>query len=112
MVSQSRGVLVTGASRGIGRAIAVAFAENGDRVAVHYSSRRAEAERTLAGLPGDGHTLVGGDVGTAAGAAAIVEAAVAALGTVHVLVNNAAVNLPQPLPSTDFEHRWRAGRCR
>ncbi|RDI55468.1 SDR family NAD(P)-dependent oxidoreductase [Nocardia mexicana] len=110
MVSQSRGVLVTGASRGIGRAIATTFAENGDRVAVHYSSRREEAERTLAGLPGDGHTLIGGDVGTADGAAAIVEAAVAALGTVHVLVNNAAVNLPQPLPSTDFEEWQRVWR--
>ncbi|WP_280261435.1 SDR family NAD(P)-dependent oxidoreductase [Nocardia wallacei] len=110
MVQDSRGVLVTGASRGIGRAIAAAFAENGDRVAVHYSSRREEAEQTLAGLAGDGHTLIGGDVGTAAGAEAIVAAAVAALGTVHVLVNNAAVNLPQPLPSTDFGEWQRVWR--
>ncbi|MBF6328111.1 SDR family NAD(P)-dependent oxidoreductase [Nocardia transvalensis] len=102
----SRGVLVTGASRGIGRAIASAFAENGDRVAVHYSSRREEAEKTLAGLAGAGHVLVGGDVATPDGAAAVVAQAVEALDTVHVLVNNAAVNLPHPLPSTDYE-QWQ-----
>ncbi|GAB4586999.1 SDR family NAD(P)-dependent oxidoreductase [Nocardia sp. IFM 10818] len=103
-----RGVLVTGASRGIGRAIAVMFAELGDRVAVHYSSRREEAEKTLAGLPGEGHVLVGGDVsGEAEG---IVGAAVQALGTVHVLVNNAAVNLPSPVADTGYEEWQRVWR--
>ncbi|WP_280317428.1 SDR family NAD(P)-dependent oxidoreductase [Nocardia wallacei] len=101
---------MTGASRGIGRAIATAFAEGGDRVAVHYSSRRDEAERTRASLPGDGHVVVGGDIGTPAGAQALVDTVVAALGTVHVLVNNAAINLPHPLPTTNFgdwQRIWR-----
>ncbi|MEV6773770.1 SDR family oxidoreductase [Nocardia sp. NPDC051030] len=106
----SRGVLVTGASRGIGRAIAQAFAEQGDRVAVHYSSRHAEAEETLKSLAGDGHVLIGGDVSIAAEAQAIVDTAVAALETVHVLVNNAAINLPHPLPSTDYEEWQRVWR--
>ncbi|ATL68117.1 SDR family NAD(P)-dependent oxidoreductase [Nocardia terpenica] len=106
----SRGVLVTGASRGIGRAIATAFAEQGDRVAVHYSSRREEAERTLAGLPGDGHVLIGGDISDADRAAEVVDAAITALQTVEVLVNNAAVNLPHPVPTTDYpqwQQVWR-----
>ncbi|MEV6279874.1 SDR family oxidoreductase [Nocardia sp. NPDC051832] len=101
---------MTGASRGIGRAIATAFAEAGDRVVVHYASRRAEAEQTLAGLPGAGHALVGGDVGSPEGAAAVVEAAIQALGQVHVLVNNAAVNLAQPLAETsyaDWQQVWQ-----
>ncbi|MEC3918924.1 SDR family NAD(P)-dependent oxidoreductase [Nocardia sp. CDC160] len=106
----SRGVLVTGASRGIGRAIAKAFADNGDRVAVHYSSRRAEAERTLSELVGAGHVLIGGDVSDADEAARIVDEAIAALGQVHVLVNNAAVNLPHPLPSTDYKEWQRVWR--
>ncbi|WP_369636762.1 SDR family NAD(P)-dependent oxidoreductase [Nocardia sp. JMUB6875] len=105
-----RGVLVTGASRGIGRAIAKGFAARGDRVAVHYSSRKAEAEQTLSELAGDGHVLIGGDVSDADQAARIVAEAIAQLGTVHVLVNNAAINLPHPLPMTDYlewQQVWR-----
>ncbi|MFC8385402.1 SDR family NAD(P)-dependent oxidoreductase [Nocardia sp. NPDC057272] len=110
MVEESRGVLVTGASRGIGRAIAVAFAEQGDRVAVHYSSRREDAAATLAQLPGVGHVSIGGDLGTAEGAASVVDAAIEGLGTVHVLVNNAAVNIAHPLADTSYEEWQRAWR--
>ena len=88
---ESRGVLVTGASGGIGRAIAVAFAREGDRVAVHYSARRSEAEQTLAALPGDGHTLVSADLADPRQVADLAAAADAGLGGVDVLVNNAAV---------------------
>ncbi|MFE2161218.1 SDR family NAD(P)-dependent oxidoreductase [Streptomyces lydicus] len=106
----SRAVVVTGASRGIGRAVAEAFAAGGDRVAVHYGARRGAAEETLAGLAGSGHVLVGGDVGTPQGAEAVVEAAVEGLGGVDVLINNAAVNVAHPLDRTSFEewqHAWR-----
>ncbi|MFI6869203.1 SDR family NAD(P)-dependent oxidoreductase [Nocardia sp. NPDC050406] len=106
----NRGVLVTGASRGIGRAVALAFAESGDRVAVHYAAAREDAEETLRLLPGDGHVLVGGDIGVPEEAEAMVAAAVAGLGAVHVLVNNAAVNLPHPLAETsyaDWQQAWR-----
>ncbi|MGW5113810.1 SDR family NAD(P)-dependent oxidoreductase [Nocardia sp. NPDC004123] len=106
----SRGVLVTGASRGIGRAIAVAFAENGDRVAVHYSSGQADGEETLRRLPGDGHVLIDGDISSPEAAEGIVAAAVEALGIVHVLVNNAAVNLAHPLAKTSYaewQETWR-----
>ncbi|MEU8896164.1 SDR family oxidoreductase [Nocardia sp. NPDC048505] len=100
---------MTGASRGIGRAIATAFAAGGDRVVVHYAARRAEAEQTLAGLPGAGHALVGGDLGTAEGAEAVVSAAIEALGSIGVLVNNAAVNLAHPVAETsyaDWQRIW------
>lgn len=90
MTAESRGVLVTGASRGIGRATALAFAERGDRIAVHYARSRDDAEQTLADLPGSGHVLVRGDIGDAAAARAVVEDAVAGLDTLSVLVNNAA----------------------
>jgi 3-oxoacyl-[acyl-carrier protein] reductase len=87
----SRGVVVTGASRGIGRAVAEAFAARGDRVAVHYRTGRHDAEQTLRGLSGDGHTLVQGDITDPAAASQLVADAVDALGTVDVLVNNAAL---------------------
>lgn len=84
-------VLVTGASRGIGRAIAVALAERGDRVAVHYGTDRAAAEETASLLAGSGHTVLGGDLGEPSAAEAIVAAADEALGGIDVLVNNAAI---------------------
>ncbi|MGA4876585.1 SDR family NAD(P)-dependent oxidoreductase [Streptomyces lydicamycinicus] len=103
----SRAVLVTGASRGIGRAVAEVFAAHGDRVALHYASRRAAAEEAYAGLAGSGHVLVQGDVSTPEGAAALVDAAVDGLGGVDVLVNNAAANVAHPLDRTSFED-WQS----
>ncbi|WP_083709854.1 SDR family oxidoreductase [Leifsonia sp. ALI-44-B] len=92
--------LVTGASRGIGRAIAIALAARGDRVAVHYGSSRADGEETLALLAGDGHVLVSGDLADADHVRALMDAASDALGDIHTLVNNAAVG-----PSATNGHR-------
>ncbi|MEU7552057.1 SDR family oxidoreductase [Streptomyces sp. NPDC044571] len=110
LAATGRGVLVTGASRGIGRAIAAAFAEQGDRVAVHCTVRHADAERTLADLPGDGHVLVTGDLGDPAEVEALAARAEEALGAVDVLVNNAAVMVAHPLPTTSYDawqDAWR-----
>ncbi|MHC3390268.1 SDR family NAD(P)-dependent oxidoreductase [Streptomyces lavendulocolor] len=98
-----RRVLVSGASRGLGRAVARAFAGNGDRVAVHYGSRADEARATLESLPGTGHVLVGGDLTDPAATARVADAAADALGGLDVLVNNAAVNIRHPLPETPYD---------
>lgn len=45
-------MVVTGASRGVGAAVAAAFAARGDRVVVHYARARDRAEQVLAALPG------------------------------------------------------------
>ncbi|WP_258341061.1 SDR family NAD(P)-dependent oxidoreductase [Saccharopolyspora gregorii] len=106
-----RGVLVTGASRGIGRAIATAFAQAGDRVAVHCSSRPEDAARTLDSLPGSGHVLVRADLADPGQVQRLVGEAVDGLGALDVLVNNAAVMTPHPPATTsyaDWQAAWRS----
>lgn len=104
--------LVTGSSRGIGRSVAQALAARGDRVAVHYASDRAAAEETLASLSGEGHALVAGDIGDPAGAEHVVTETLAALGTLDILVNNAAAAPTEanahPVGSASYEQWQRA----
>jgi NAD(P)-dependent dehydrogenase (short-subunit alcohol dehydrogenase family) len=96
-------VLVTGSSRGIGRAIARAFAERGDRVAVHWGRSREPAEQVLAELPGAGHVLVQADMADADAVGAMVDRAAEELGGLDVLVNNAGVFTAHPPLSASFE---------
>lgn len=103
-----RRVLVSGASRGVGRAVAQAFAANGDRVAVHYGTRRDEAAATLAALEGTGHVLLGADLTDPARTAELTEAAADALGGIDVLVNNAAAAAPAHPPADTPYQEWTA----
>ncbi len=84
-------ILVTGASRGIGRAIARQFAEKGGRVAIHYNTNAQAAEETLASLAGIGHLTVQSDLADAAAVQRMVETVIMQMGGLHVLVNNAAI---------------------
>jgi 3-oxoacyl-[acyl-carrier protein] reductase len=84
--------VITGASSGIGRAIAVAFAAAGARVGIGFC-RSSEAARALAGELGPGHALLQADLGTLDGCTAIVRDAFGALGDVDVWVNNAGADV-------------------
>jgi 3-oxoacyl-[acyl-carrier protein] reductase len=101
-----RAVLVTGASRGIGRAIAQAFAELGDRVAVHHRGSADLAGQVLAGLPGSGHTVVQADLADAGAVRQMVDQAHADLGGLDVLVNNAGIYVPHPVTEVSYE-QWQ-----
>jgi NAD(P)-dependent dehydrogenase (short-subunit alcohol dehydrogenase family) len=83
--------LVTGASRGIGRATALAFAREGARVAVNYNSTAAGAEEVVAQIRADGGEadLFQADMGDSAAIAAMFAAVVARLGRLDIYVNNA-----------------------
>ena len=103
----TRRVLVTGASRGIGRAIAGGFAEQGDRVAVHYG-RSEEAARAVAdALPGEGHVTVQADLRQPDEVRRMVDSAAEQLGGLDVLVNNAGVFRAHPPLETSWED-WQA----
>jgi NAD(P)-dependent dehydrogenase (short-subunit alcohol dehydrogenase family) len=102
----SRRVLVTGASRGIGRAVAQAFAETGDRVAVHYGSARELAEQVAGSLPGEGHVVVGADLADAEQVRTMVDTAAEQLGGLDVLVNNAGVFVAHPPLAVSYE-QWQ-----
>lgn len=105
-----RAILVTGASRGIGRAVAEAFAAHGDRVAVHYNASAGHATEVRAVLAGDGHVLVRGDVTDPAAVRSFVDEAASKLGGLDVVVNNAAVFPPHPILESSYEawqEAWR-----
>jgi NAD(P)-dependent dehydrogenase (short-subunit alcohol dehydrogenase family) len=89
-------VLVTGASRGIGAAIARAMGSAGARVAVHYREHRAQAE-SLAGQIGHGAEIFQADLADADECADLWSAVVARFGQVDTLVNNAAVAISSAL---------------
>lgn len=102
-----RAVLVTGASRGIGQAIALAFADAGDRVAVHHRDNGRLADDVVAGLAGSGHVVVQADLADAEAVRRMVDHASEALGGLDVLVNNAGVYQRHPITEVSYEE-WQA----
>ena len=85
--------LVTGASRGIGRAIAVALVKSGHRVAVNYASNAAAADEVKREIESTGGacTLVQGDVSKSAARQRLLDETLRAFGRIDLLVNNAGV---------------------
>lgn len=103
-------VLVTGGSRGIGRAIARAFAAENARCALLYRANSGAAKEALSGLDGDGHCLIQADLSNPQAALDAVDEAVEALGGLDVLVNNAGIFACHPIADTDagaWLESWR-----
>ena len=102
-------VLITGASRGIGAAVARRFAREGWRVGVNYRTSRGRAEALAAEIAAAGGqtALLPGDVSDPAQAAALVRAAEEQLGPLDALVCNAGVALPQQLLTDTTDEQWR-----
>jgi 3-oxoacyl-[acyl-carrier protein] reductase len=99
-------VMVTGASRGIGREIARQFAERGARLVVHYHRDRMAAEQTLASIPDNSHLLLQADLSNATSITDLAQKALEKTEKIDVLVNNAGVYEFHPVATSSFE-QWR-----
>jgi glucose 1-dehydrogenase len=100
-----RRALITGASRGIGRAVAVRFAREGARVAINYHGNRNAAEECLrlveaasvqAGVDGGGHFLVQADAGDESEVARMFDAVDQNFAGLDILINNAGIQIEAP----------------
>ena len=100
--------LVTGSGKGIGRGIALALAEQGCDVVVHYNYNRETAEETLAMLNAAGgegrHHLLRADLSTGEGCVELIAESAERLGGLDILVNNAALQLNRSIDDYDLEH--------
>ncbi|HSS61340.1 MAG TPA: 3-oxoacyl-ACP reductase family protein [Candidatus Limnocylindrales bacterium] len=106
-ILQGKVAIVTGASRGIGRAIAERFAGQGAKVAVNWVKGEGEARRVVEGIKKQGGEAlsVGGDVSKSSDVRAMVKAVVDAFGRVDILVNNAGVMITKSVLETT-EDDW------
>jgi NAD(P)-dependent dehydrogenase (short-subunit alcohol dehydrogenase family) len=100
-------VLITGASRGIGRSCAEQFAKRGAKVAVHYNSNAAAAQETLSLLAGEGHLIVQAELANPDDVRRMVETVVQHYGRIDVLVNNAGVYTDHKVAEVGYED-WLA----
>lgn len=111
MKLKGRKALITGASSGIGQAVAIRFAQEGANVAIHYRSGREQAQETLrianeiyhaAGLNGTAVT-VQADVSQEPDVTRLFDETISALGGLDILVNNAGIQKPTPSHETDMK---------
>ena len=108
MSLQGRNALVTGGSRGIGRAICLELARQGANVAVNYAGNAQAAEETAAACRelGVQAVTIRADVADAAACEAMVKEVISSFGSLHILVNNAGItrdNLTLMMKEEDFD---------
>lgn len=96
-------VLVTGGTRGIGKAIAFAFAKKGARVAVLFRSDQVSADKTLAELEGNAHLAIKADVTDADQVKKALDDVIEDFDRLDIVVNNAGIGVYHPLPTTNYE---------
>jgi glucose 1-dehydrogenase len=106
-------VLITGASRGIGRAVAIRFAREGARIAINYNGNRDAAEECArlaaaasseAGIADPGHFIVQADVGDEGEVARMFAEADGQFGGLDILINNAGIQIEAPSDQAEAEH--------
>lgn len=105
MIAENKVALITGAGRGIGRAIALELADRGIDIAVHYNESRKEAAETVKQVEqlGVKACALQGDISRVADVEALFQSVDECFGRLDILVNNAGVVKPSPLESLSGE---------
>lgn len=100
-------ILVTGASKGIGKAIATKLAEAGATIGVHYNESTREAEN-LASIIGNQSRAFQADLSKEGEAAKLFERAALEMGSIEILINNAGVAIPCKMdaPEKEWVEKW------
>lgn len=99
-------VLITGGSRGIGKACAQAFAERGAQVAINFVHNAEAAQETLASLPGEAHILNQTDVSRPELVEGMIADTVKGLGGLDIVVNNAGIGRHHPIDTVSYDE-WQ-----
>ena len=102
-------VLITGGSRGIGKAIAIAFAERGAKVAITYKKNAATADETLTQLKGSGHMAIKADVKNPEKTRKLINEVVKNYDRLDIVVNNAGIHHFHPIDKVsyqDWQDNW------
>jgi len=99
-------VLVTGGSRGIGKATAILFAKSGAKIIVHYNQNLKAAEQTLSQLDGEGHLLVKADLSDPGQTKNMAEEVLSKVDKIDILINNAGIYFEHSLINLPYEE-WQ-----
>ncbi len=99
-------VLVTGASRGIGKAIATEFAASGARVIAHYHKNADSAKQLISEIEGEGHLTFQADIANPDSVKEMVNRLVDKLGHIDILINNAGVFEEMDFSTINYEE-WQ-----
>lgn len=106
----NQNILVTGGTRGIGKAVSQAFAQRGAQVAMIYNNNTHAARAALEELPGNGHQALQCDIANPEKVSVAVNEITEQMGGIDVLVNNAGIGIYHPLATSsyaDWQDAWQ-----
>ncbi|MBT3209244.1 MAG: SDR family oxidoreductase [Bacteroidetes bacterium] len=101
-----KNILITGGSRGIGKACAIAFSRLGAKVAINYKSDKKAAEQTLSEMEGDDHFAIKADVSKDKDLQKLFSEYESQFEKIDILVNNAGIYKYHPIDEVDFSE-WK-----
>jgi len=102
----NKNVLITGGTKGIGKATAIAFADHGATIGLNYNSDSKTATETLKQLSGKGHKLFQSDISKEDNVKILIDSFVNTFGSIDILINNAGVADIHEIDKVDYK-QWQ-----